>query len=158
MRKINEPCPENDFLGEHAELLISSFFRLTGKNLVERGISDKDRYRSLFEAAFGVVSHNTEDDPVFNYGNCVALQLFEMNWLQFTNLPSRLSAEPKIREEREKLLARVAKYGFIDDYSGVRISSSGNRFLVENSIVWNLIDDNDVYCGQAAILYKWSKI
>lgn len=158
MQKINEPCADNDYLGKHAELILSSLFRLTGRNLVDPELSDKDRYRSLFEAPFGVVSHNTEADPVFNYGNKVALELFEMKWDDFTKLPSRLSAEQQIREEREKLLERVTQYGFIEDYKGVRVSSSGKRFFVEDAIVWNMIDGNGIYRGQAAVLFKWSKL
>ncbi|WP_156777125.1 MEKHLA domain-containing protein [Nitrococcus mobilis] len=158
MKEISKPCPENDYLGEHAELILSSLFRMTGRNLVDPTLSDKDRYRSLFEAPFAIVSHNTEVDPVFNYGNKIALELFEMKWVDFVNLPSRISAEQQIREERQQLLARVTKYGFIEDYKGVRISSSGKRFLVEDSIVWNMIDQNGTYRGQAAVLYRWSKL
>jgi hypothetical protein len=158
MKKISEPNADNDYLREHAELILSSLFRMTGRNLVDPELSDKDRYRSLFEAPFCVVSHNTDADPVFNYGNQVALELFEMKWDDFTSLPSRLSAEQQIREERQKLLERVTQYGFIDDYKGVRVSSSGKRFLVEDAIVWNMTDENGIYCGQAAVLFKWSKL
>jgi len=112
----------------------------------------------LFEAPFCVVSHNTQADPVFNYGNKTALKLFEMSWQDFTALPSRFSAEQQNREERQRLLARVTEHGFIEDYRGVRISSSGRRFLVEDSIVWNMLDENGGYRGQAAVLYKWSEL
>jgi hypothetical protein len=156
MLAIKEPCADNNYLGEHAELILSSFFRMTGRNLIDPELSDKDRYRLLFEAPFCVVSHNTEVDPVFNYGNKVALKLFEMQWDDFTNLPSRLSAERRTREAREALLERVAQHGFIEDYKGERVSSSGKRFFVEDAVVWNLMDENGVYCGQAAALFKWS--
>lgn len=158
MQQIDEPCPENDYLGEHAELILSSLFRMTGRNLVDPRLPAGDRYRSLFEAPFCVVSHNTEPDPVFNYGNKAALELFEMTWGDFTNLPSRLSAEQQTRQERERLLARVTEYGFIEDYKGVRVSSSGKRFFIDDSVVWNLMDENGIYRGQAAVLYTWSKL
>jgi hypothetical protein len=157
MQAFREPCPENDFLGDHAELILSSLFRMTGRNLVDPELPDKDRFRLLYEAPFCVVSHNNDVDPVFNYGNGIELELFEMQWADFINLPSRLSAEQN-REEREKLLARVTEYGFIDDYKGVRVSSSGERFLVEDSIVLNMVDEIGRYRGQAAVLYKWSKL
>jgi hypothetical protein len=158
MQNIDEPCPANDYLGEHAELILSSLFQMTGRNLVDPETSDKDRYRLLFEAPFCVVSHNTEADPIFNYGNRVALELFEMNWGDFIRLPSRLSAEKQVGKERERLLARVTEYGCIEDYKGVRVSSSGKRFLVEDSIVWNMLNKNGIYRGQAAVLYKWSRL
>jgi hypothetical protein len=100
--------------------------------------------------------HGVEDDPVFNYANQTALELFEMSWEQFTILPSRHSAEPASREERARLLAQVSNHGYIDNYAGVRISSSGRRFLIEDAVVWNLIDDRGSYHGQAAVFDKWS--
>jgi hypothetical protein len=158
MQKISEPSPENAYLGEQAELILSSFLRMTGRHLVDPGLSGEDRYRVLFEAPFCIVSHDTEADPVFNYGNKAALELFEMDWADFTSTPSRLSAEEQNREERERLLARVTEHGFIKDYKGVRISSSGKRFLVEDAIVWNMLDEDGTYRGQAAVLYKSSKL
>ena len=158
MRTLPEPGPENHFLGQHAELLITSFQRLTGKHLIERRASDIDTYRALFEAPFCVVSHGTEAEPVFNYGNRCALNVFEMSWLDFTNLPSKESAQPANREERTKMLAQVSEYGFIDHYRGVRISASGRRFQVEDAVVWNLLDEQGIYRGQAAALFQWSDL
>jgi hypothetical protein len=112
MRRINEPGLDNCYLSEHADLLICSYHRFTGKNLVNQKQSNENIYRALFEAPYGVVSHNTEDDPIFNYGNKIALRVFDMDWSEFTNLPSRKSAEPVNRVERERLLARVKKTGF----------------------------------------------
>ncbi len=79
-----------------------------------------------------------------------------MEWDDFIKLPSRLSAEPRTQAERDLLLARVTEQGFIDDYMGVRISSTRKRFRVEDAIVWNLIDTQGIYRGQAAVLYRWS--
>lgn len=133
---------------DQAQLIISSFSRLVGQELI-------DQKQSLFEAPFAVLSHGTQADPIFNYGNKTALELFEMEWDDFIKLPSRLSAEQVAQEERNRLLARVNEFGFIDDYKGVRISSTGKRFMVEDAIVWNLLDVEGIYRGQAAALYKW---
>lgn len=81
-----------------------------------------------------------------------------MNWEQLIGLPSRLSAEAPLREERQRLLNNVAEKGYIDDYKGIRISSSGKRFMVEKAIIWNLIDDDGMNHGQAAALYEWSAL
>ena len=105
-----------------------------------------------------MLSHNDDPDPIFSYGNQAALDLFEMSWDQLTSLPSRLSAEPQLREERERLLVEVAEKGYIDSYKGIRVSSSGKRFMVENSIVWNLIDEAGQRHGQAAVLYQWKAL
>jgi hypothetical protein len=155
---INEPCPDNDYLGTQAELILSSLFRLTGRHLVDPALIGPSRYRQLFEAPFCVVSHNTDADPIFNYGNRTALTRFEMTWEEFTRLPSRLSAEPGVQEERDRLLDRVTRYGYIDDYRGVRVSSTGRRFRVEDAVVWNLIDEDGVYRGQAAVLFRWTEL
>ena len=158
MMIIEYPSAANHFLGYHAELILSSFKRITGKILIDEQLSAKDRYRALFNAPFCVLSHNTEEDPVFNYGNRMALEVFEMKWEDFTIMASKHSAEPQNREERKALLARVTENGFIDNYKGVRVSSTGKRFFVEDAVVWNMIDEKGDYCGQGAVLYRWVKL
>ncbi len=147
---MSEPNADNDFLNDHAQLLMTSFQRLMGKSLVADGCS-----QSLHEADYAIVSHGTEIDPIFNYANLAAQRLFEMSWQAFIVLPSRLSAEAMVVEERQVLLDKVSRYDFIDDYQGVRVSSSGRRFLIEDAVVWNLKDEQGVYHGQAAVLYRW---
>jgi len=119
---------------------------------------DGEAVRALDSAPYAVVSHDTRPDPIFNYGNRMALQLFEMTWDDFTALPSRLSAEPLLQEERERLLAGVSQRGYIDDYTGVRISATGKRFLIRNATVWNLLDEFGKPCGQAALLKDWQPL
>ena len=152
---MRQPSIDNDFLAEHAALLGASYLRLLGKPLLY-GLPDGIKFaEALYRAPFAVVSHDTSADPVFNYANAKALELFEMNWDEFTHTPSRLSAEPVNREERSRLLAKVTEQGYIDNYSGVRISKNGKRFLIENAVVWNLLDDNGSYRGQAACFADW---
>jgi hypothetical protein len=123
--------------------------------LLDPALSDAEAPAALDGAAFALVSHGTEADPIFNYGNALALLLFEMTREEFTTLPSRFSAEPMLREDRAHLLDRVTSQGFIDDYSGVRISSSGKRFFIQGATVWNLLDETGRPYGQAALIPRW---
>ncbi|OYV22270.1 MAG: hypothetical protein CG442_1368, partial [Methylococcaceae bacterium NSO1] len=50
----------------------------------------------------------------------------------------------------------VTEKGYIDHYQGVRISSTGKRFLIKNAVVWNLIDKNQGIKGQAAWFDQWA--
>ena len=149
--QFSAPSVVNYYLAEHAQLLLSSYQRLTGKVLM----SDASP-QALYEAPFCLVSHNTAVDPIFNYANQTALALFDMQWRDFTQLPSRLSAANVNRAERARLLAAVASDGFIDDYAGERVSSTGQRFWIEQATVWNLVNEQGVYCGQAAMFAHWS--
>ena len=107
------------------------------------------------EAPFFVASHGLETDPVLDYGNRCALELFAMNWEEFTQTPSRLTAEAPNRAERERLLTSVTEKGFTDDYSGVRISADGKRFRIHQATVWNVTDKSGVKIGQAATFSEW---
>ena len=109
----------------------------------------------IFHAPFVLVSHGIESDPVLNYGNEAALTLWEMTWAEFTQTPSRLSAEVPNREERGRLLATVTAQGFIDNYTGIRISKTGRRFRITQATVWNLLDERQHYRGQAAMFAHW---
>jgi hypothetical protein len=153
---MDYPCEKNNFLVKHAQLLKDSYRHLLLKDLIQNTDSDEAFARQLFHAPFAVVSHDTASDPVFNYANLKALELFELNWEDFTRLPSRLSAEQVNQEERERLLAEVTQKGYINHYEGVRISSTGKRFMIKNAVVWNLIDGEGCYKGQAAWFGEWA--
>lgn len=155
MSIFSTPSPANSYLVEHINLLRSSYKDLLGKDLLDSELTDVEIAKEIYTAPFVVVSHDTSPNPVFNYGNQAALQLFEMTWQEFTSLPSRQSAEPPNREERSRLLEAVATQGFIEDYSGIRISNSGKRFTIKQVKVWNLIDRDHCYYGQAAVYSHW---
>ena len=136
-------------------LIADSYLRLTGRKLVA---DSADSASELWLAPQVIVAHGTEADPVFFYGNRLALQVFAMDFAAFTRLPSRYSAEPLAREERARLLERVTRDGFIDDYSGVRIAADGQRFRIEQATVWNLIDAEGRHHGQAATFSHWQPL
>jgi len=143
---------EDPLLTKHVVRLLQSYLRWTGRELIP---PEKERAMALFYQPFVVLSHGTQDDPVLNYGNQAALDLWEMTWEEFINMPSRLTAEPVNREDRERLLEEVRRNGYIDTYRGVRISGSGRRFLIERGTVWNIVDENNKYAGQAATFSRW---
>jgi hypothetical protein len=151
----SEPSEDNQYLATLAARLVSSLRRWTGKNLANPALSATEQARALFYAPFALISHDTAKDPLLNYANRTALNLFELDWNELIILPSRCTAQPMHQEERARLLATVTRDGFIDDYCGVRITKSGRRFLIEQATVWNLVDERDVYCGQAATFSRW---
>ena len=153
---MDYPAEKNSFLLEHVVDMRESYRQLLLKDLIPDIQSDAQFARALFYAPFAVVSHDTASDPVFNYANLKALELFALSWEDFICLPSRLSAEPVNQAERERLLAEVTEKGYIDHYQGVRISSTGKRFLIKNAVVWNLFDKNQCYKGQAARFDQWT--
>lgn len=155
MFDCSEPSEDNLYRKDHIRLLRTSFYRLTGRDLVDPHLQDPAAAKTIYFAPYVVVSHNTAVDPIFNYGNQTALELFELSWSDFTALPSRQSAEQPDQIARARLLQEVSTKGYIDHYSGVRISSSGRRFQIDNAIVWNLIDTQGIYCGQAATFRTW---
>ena len=130
--------------------LLDSYAFWLKEDLVERTRAIDEQSRRLFFAPFVVVSHADSEDPILNYGNRQALDLWEMTWAEFIATPSRLTVEPMNRDARARMLHRVAVHGFITDYQGVRISRTGRRFLVERATVWNVLDEHRIKRGQAA--------
>lgn len=143
---------------EWSQLLLDSYHHWTGKDLIDRTPTALQQARMLFEASFVVVSHGVEPDPILSYGNQTALYLWELSWVQFIKTPSRLTAEADDRAERARMLERAALNGYFDGYQGVRISSTGRRFLVEGALIWNVIDPAGSPIGQAATFSRWSNL
>lgn len=145
----------NKTLQQHINILLNSYQQCFAEPLIN---NEQDPLMAICNAAFVVVSHGTEADPIFNFANQTALQLFELDYSAFTQLPSRHSAESISQIERDKLLAEVSEKGGISNYTGVRISASGKRFYIKNSKVWNLYDETGAYYGQAASFNSWEYI
>lgn len=138
--------------------LLHSFRRWTGRDLIARSGSKQGDAEALFGAPFVVVSHGTEPDPILNYGNQAALRLWEMDWDRFIRTPSRMTAEPVHQEERRRILAVAQERGYVEGYRGIRISATGRRFLVQDAIVWNVLDDYGCHLGQAATFQNWEEV
>ncbi|TVQ45827.1 MAG: MEKHLA domain-containing protein [Gloeocapsa sp. DLM2.Bin57] len=138
-----------------SQCLLDSYAKYLGKQLITRIGDTLLEAETLFYVPFVVVAHNTAPDPILTYGNQIALQLWEMNWDEFCQTPSRCTAEPINREERQRMLTLAAQQGFIDNYQGIRISRSGKRFLINKAIIWNLVNSQGEACGQAATFSNW---
>ena len=138
-------------LEQPTRLILSNYRRLLGHDLVEIQPGE-DEVQKLFDAPFAVLSALGPfgTDHVFNYANRQALGLFDYAWDELMGKPSSASAEPVHRDERRRLLDEVGKHGFIENYSGIRISKNGRRFRIKNATVFNLLDDGGGYVGQAA--------
>ena len=137
---------------EFFALLMGSYARLVGKLLVPEG---KDAAWLYAQAPFAVVAHNTDADP--NANRC-AQTCFEYSWDELIGLPSRLSAEAPERAERQALLDAVAKNSFMSGYRGIRVAKSGRRFLIEDGVIWELIDEKGIRHGAAATFPSWRDI
>jgi hypothetical protein len=141
---------------EWSQLLLNSFRHWTGRELLERAGDPDYQAHALFQCPFAVMSHGMEEDPLLNYGNQVALELWEMTWEDLTRTPSRLTAESTNRAEREWMLEQARTRGYLDTYQGVRITATGRRFLVENALIWNVVDAEGERVGQAATFSQWT--
>lgn len=140
---------------EHTQILLDSYHHWTGRQLIPRNGSPADQAKALYLAPFVVVSHGTQSDPILNYGNQAALLLWEMPLEKLLITPSRLTAEPMHRDERARLLERTTRDGFVDDYQGIRVTSTGRRFRIDQATVWNLQDATGHRVGQAATFSSW---
>lgn len=137
------------------QYLLDSYAHWLGQELIERDGAPLQQAERLFNSNFVVVSHGIELDPILNYGNQMALSLWTMDWQQFTRAPSRLTAEAPNREERERMLELAKTQGHISNYRGIRIASTGQRFLINKAIIWNIHEPQGATIGQGATFNTW---
>jgi PAS domain-containing protein len=150
---------DHRILEEPTRIILASHRRHFGRDLVAIGPPDRAA-EALFEAPSVVLSALGPfgSDHAFNYANRAALRLFEDNWDELIGKLSSASAEPVHRDERRRLLDEVGRHGFIENYSGVRVSKNGRRFRIKRATVFNLLDENDRYVGQAATFSDWEPL
>ena len=139
-------------------ILCASYRHWTGRELLDPAADGAAAVAQLDAAPYAVLSHGTETDPIFNYSNRAGLAWFEVSLPDLLLLPSRVSAEPVLQQDRDRLLQQVTQLGDFDGYEGIRIPGCGNRFRIRNATIWNLLDESGQYYGQAALLPEWEPV
>ena len=66
-------------LVQHSQHLLNSFKAFTNQDLIDRTSSLDVQARNLFEAKFVIVSHKTDQDPIFNCSNQAALDFWDFD-------------------------------------------------------------------------------
>ncbi len=153
MKNLTQYPWQQPFVIRHTQRLFRSFQHWTGETLLEVEGTPEEIAQALFEAPFMLVSHGTESDPIFNYGNHKALEMWAMTWEELTRMPSRQTAEPVEQAERNRLLAETTAKGFVDNFQVVRISKTGQRFRIEDGRIWNLLDEQHQFCGKRGYFF-----
>ena len=139
-----------------SQILANSYHRLLGEHLIDSDDTPEQLSKALFHAPFVLVSHGTEANPIFNYANQTALQLWSLSWEEFIRTPSASVTEPEEIEDRALMLKQAAKQGYIDHYQGIRTAKTGKKFRIEQVRLWNLTDESGQKCGQAATFPRWT--
>ena len=139
-----------------SKILADNYHQLLGENLIDSVATPEQLSQALFYAPFVLVSHGTQADPIFNYGNQTALQLWSLSWSEFTQTPSASVTEPNEIEDRALMLKQAAEQGYIENYQGTRTAKTGKKFRIERVKLWNLTDESGRKCGQAATFPSWT--
>ena len=58
---------------------------------------------------FGILSHGMQEDPIYNYGNVAALELFDQTLDDLCQTPSRYSTVESLMDDREELIQSIKK-------------------------------------------------
>lgn len=160
------PSPEwySESMVEHSSILIKTFHKIRGQELVPLSLVDDDPVeaskRLFMKDDVMVLSHGIQGDPegpILNYGNYKTLQQWKASWEQLTTMPSRYTAGPQDRSEREKFLQQILETGYSEGYSGIRVAVDGTKFLLTNATVWN-VEWEGRRIGQAAALFSWEPL
>ena len=107
---------------------------------------------SFNECSFPIVSHDLHG--FFNYLNKAALSLFKVTLDQVIGQPTTMTAPESEQKERNELLNQVNSHGFIENYKGIRVTSDGALFQIEDATIWNIFDKESIKIGQAVIIYR----
>lgn len=98
-----------------------------------------------------VISHGTQDDPVYNYGNKAGLLFFGYPEHEFVQLPSRYSAPSgALRQDRSQIVQHVLDHGWTIIDEAIRQNKARESFRVRRILYFNVNDDDGKRIGQAA--------
>jgi len=162
--EVTGGCVRN--IANHVRLLDKSLERSSQRGIFQR-INDirTDTVSNITTAEgldqnsrFGILSHGTQSDPIFNYANVASLILFDEKIEELCSTPSRYSTVPELMDDRSMLISDIENigYGYIDN--AVRITAKGKLFIIKKILVWNIYDDNEIRIGLAAMYDRLSVV
>jgi len=156
-------CGSRDMI-THVKLLDRSLTKLSaGRGIFERmniprkkSITDEEIYESICRnERYILISHGTEESPIYNFGNKACLNAFARSWENQGSMPSSESVVRRSQDEasRIELMRIVTNYGIFDGkLNGYRVRDDGKFIKLTEGVVWNCYgdDEEETYIGQAA--------
>src|SRR6476659_4618299 len=89
---------------KHCKLIEKNYKFWTGKELFEGRLNELELSEKMYNAPFVILSHGIQADPIYNYVNLKAQQLWEYTWDEMIKLPSRRSAGTNETAQRLELI------------------------------------------------------
>jgi hypothetical protein len=138
-------------IDEWIQMCSDSLKKFTGRSLVESmngieelvDVHDCERY--------AVLSHGTQEDPIYKYFNKGALLTFQYSEDEAYQLPSRYSApDGDTRTERATLMNKIVAEEVGRFPTAIRQNKSGEQFQLTDVILWNVYDKG-IHVGQTAL-------
>jgi PAS domain-containing protein len=135
-----------------ATVILDSFRRCVGRDLVGRSGDPADDARRLFDLPQAVLAHDTSPAPLLDWANLAAARAFDATPETLLGRPSADTAPADATADRRQLFEALARDGFVTGYSGVRVSLTGRRFIIDDVTVFEVTDAAGRPAGHAAVI------
>ena len=129
-----------------------SLENLTGTSLVDRmdGVERLDEVTA--NERYAVLSHGTQDDPIYNYANRATLLAFQYPEEGFYQLASRNSAPAgATRDDRDALVEEFKAKGYGVFPTAIRQTKTGELFEITDISLSNVYNEQGGRVGQMAV-------
>jgi len=151
-----KPDEVNGFQRNHVKNMRNNLFRLGGVDLFDFDKAGVIAAKKMFEAPYGIFSHDNAEKPLFTYANLTALKLFDTSWEDLTFRTIDEFLDEQGWKEYMDIVKNVKQKGAIPNYSGHWISKAGKRLTLEKGIIWNLTDEFLSIEGHAVVFANWN--
>lgn len=132
--------------------ILDSYRRLLGHDLIKRSGDPAEDARRLFDLPLAVLAHDTAPQPLLDWANLTAARAFDSTPESLLGRPSADTAPADAVADRRALFDVLARQGFVTGYSGVRVSLTGRRFVIDDVTVFALTDAAGRPAGHAAVI------
>ena len=152
LENINSVQVGGRIIVDHVKMIDASLRKLTGKGVTERmDVESSETISSIppnvlvdtvkksicLNKRWVLISHGTEEDPIYNFTNVAGLIAFNRSWDEVRKLPSRESVvfQSKDAKLRIELMEKVTKNGYVEGASGIRTRGGGSYIRLVDAVV-----------------------
>lgn len=143
---------DDSFRACRAREILDSYRRLLGRELLPRSGDATEDARRLFDLPLAVLAHDTAPQPRLDWANRAAAMAFDATPESLLGRPSAATTPADAVADRGKLFEALARDRFVTGYSGVRVSLTGRRFVIDDVTVFEVTDADGRPAGHAAVI------
>lgn len=133
-------------------VLINKSYKESFNDTLVPFLDAHDLVLKLHHAPYPLFAYDGNDSPKYTYMNLAAQRLFKVTQEEVEHLSVTETTAETLRKNLLNFILEVKSKKRYVSYSGLRITTTGEQFRLENAYLWAIYNNQKQYIGQGCMV------